>query len=258
MTQRFTIAIGDIHGMSRAIRLLLESLTQRFPAEDTRFVFLGDLIDRGYGSVRAIDDLCAFFETHPSSVLILGNHDEYLLRCLQGEMDNSEARKWLRNGGEDTLQGYSFYDDFTLKELRKIINGVWPKHLGFLQSAVSMFETERHCFVHAGVDPSKTLAEQDGRTLRWIREGFLDYEKPFEKIIVHGHTITESGFPEVHHNRIALDSGSYQTGRISAAIFEDDILIGFMCATEIERKVTCQFFDASMNEVTLEPEITVR
>lgn len=250
MAKQYTIAVGDIHGMSRPLRALLEELKTLYAADNTRFIFLGDLIDRGYGSRRVLEDLCEFFEANPSSVLILGNHDEYLLSCLQGEMDESQARKWLWNGGEETLDSYGFDEVVALDEIRRDINVVSPKHLVLLQSAVSMFETEHHCFVHAGVDPAKPLAHQDGKTLRWIREGFLDYDMPFEKIIVHGHTITGSGFPEVFYNRVALDSGSYQTGRISAAIFADDVLIGFICATELDGEVTCQSFDASMDPAT--------
>lgn len=49
-----------------------------------------------------------------------------------------------------------------------------------------------YAFVHAGVRPGIPLREQFGKDLRWIREGFLEHEDPFEKIIVHGHTVTKS------------------------------------------------------------------
>ena len=81
---RFTIAIGDIHGMWRIAKVLLADLTARYPDMDTRYIFLGDIIDRGGANARAITDLCEFFDARPNSVLILGNHDEYLLKCLQG------------------------------------------------------------------------------------------------------------------------------------------------------------------------------
>ena len=112
-----------------------------------------------------------------------------------------------------------------------------------------MVLTQRHCFVHAGIDPGKPLAEQDGRTLRWIRDGFLDYREPMEKIIVHGHSITETSFPEIHPNRIALDSGSYKTGRISAAVFDDDVLVGFFCGEGECKNFKMRYFDEAMNEI---------
>ncbi|TAW09890.1 hypothetical protein ELI26_10170 [Rhizobium ruizarguesonis] len=248
LPKKFTVAIGDIHGIAHTFHALLKELTRIYSDAEARFVFLGDLIDRGLGSFHIMQDLCALFDDRPSSVLILGNHDEFLLRCLRGEMKSADIQKWMANGGEGTLKSYAFHDDYTLAEVRKIVNAAFPGHLKLLEKAVPIFLTNHHCFVHAGVNPTKSLTEQDEHELRWIRKGFLDYEGSFEKVIVHGHTITESGFPEVYANRIALDTGSYKTGRISAAIFEDDVLAAFLCAQVVGKEVTLKWFDASVKE----------
>jgi len=246
---RFTIAIGDIHGMSRIVRALLTDLTARYPEMDTRYIFLGDIIDRGGANARTITDLCEFFTARPASVFILGNHDEYLLKCLQGTLTYIELQQWISNGGYMTLASYGYRDEYDLKEIPKEISRVLPEHRGFLERAVPMFTTERHCFVHAGIDPNVPLAEQDDHTLRWIRDKFLNYSGELEKVVVHGHSITNSGWPEVHPNRIAIDTGSYRTGRISAAVFDDDELTGFVCAEQVDSAITCRYFDATMTEI---------
>ncbi|WP_413711634.1 metallophosphoesterase [Rhizobium sp. Rhizsp82] len=246
---RFTIAIGDIHGMWRIAKGLLADLTARYPENDSRFIFLGDLVDRGGANARAITDLCEFFKARPESVLILGNHDEYLLKCLQGTLTYVELKQWISNGGYDTLASYGYHGEYDLKGMQRDINRAVPDHKPFLERAVSMFHTERHCFVHAGVDPGQPLNQQDDRSLRWIRERFLDYPGPFEKVIVHGHSITKSGWPEVHPHRVAIDTGSYRTGRISAAVFDNDVLADFVCAEQVASQVVCRYFDAAMVEI---------
>lgn len=233
--------------MSRILRALLDELHRQYEAEDVRFVFLGDLIDRGQTSFRVMNDLCDFFELRPSSVLILGNHDEYLRNGLRGEMSPGDLDKWMWNGGDTTLRSYAIYEG-TMSETRDLINRAYPRHLKLLDSAVPMFLTERHCFVHAGIDPSTPLDQQEERTLRWVREGFLEHTATFEKIVVHGHTITETEWPEVYPNRIAIDTGSYRTGRISAAIFDNDHLAGFVCAQQTETGITTLSLDAALRE----------
>jgi hypothetical protein len=53
-----------------------------------------------------------------------------------------------------------------------------------------------------------------------IRKGFLESKADFGKVIVHGHTPVER--PEVHPNRIAIDTGAYVSGRLSCAVLEND------------------------------------
>lgn len=43
---------------------------------------------------------------------------------------------------------------------------------------------------------------------------------------------------------MALDTGSYRSGRISAAAFVDDALAGFFCAERVEGNPVIRRFDA--------------
>ena len=54
-----TLAIGDIHGCSRALRALLDAVG---PTPEDRIVTLGDYIDRGPDSYAVIDQLLAHKE----------------------------------------------------------------------------------------------------------------------------------------------------------------------------------------------------
>lgn len=77
-----------------------------------------------------------------------------------------------------------------------------------------------YAFVHAGIRASEPLSRQNTKDLRWIREGFLDATGPFEKAVVHGHTIVAE--VEELPNRIALDTGAYRSRKLTAMGFEQD------------------------------------
>ena len=87
-------------------------------------------------------------------------------------------------------------------------------HIAFLEGMEDMIEIGDYAFVHAGIRPGVPLDEQRPEHLRWIRSGFLDHKQPHPRIIVHGHTITET--VDERPNRIGIDTGAYATGRLTA------------------------------------------
>ncbi len=74
-------------------------------------------------------------------------------------------------------------------------------------------------FVHAGVALGKPSSQQSAQDLLWIRSGFADRDSPFEKVVVHGHTIVEQ--PYVGRYRIAVDTGAYASGVLSGLVLEN-------------------------------------
>lgn len=219
-------AIGDIHG-----RLdLLEEILVRVEADNggrrparVTLVFLGDLIDRGPQSAQVIERLRRYRPDFAKTVFLMGNHEEVLLRILAGEIDI--LADWLRFGGAECARSYgmdprdleSRSGSGALKMLRESI----PKeHLKFLSSFVDTASFGQYLFVHAGIRPGVTLSHQLPEDLRWIREPFLDDPSDHGRIVVHGHTISES--VEVRTNRIGIDTGAYRTDVLTALGLEDD------------------------------------
>jgi serine/threonine protein phosphatase 1 len=76
----------------------------------------------------------------------------------------------------------------------------------------------RYFMCHAGVRPGVPLNRQSEEDLLWIREEFLSSRADFGKIVVHGHTPTES--PDVRPNRINIDTGAFMTGRLTCAVLD--------------------------------------
>src|SRR5207244_5200800 len=62
------------------------------------------------------------------------------------------------------------------------------EHLDFLQTLGLTFSCGDFLFVHAGVRPGIPIREQTEDDLLWIRDDFLNWKKPFEQFVVHGHT----------------------------------------------------------------------
>lgn len=73
-----------------------------------------------------------------------------------------------------------------------------------------------------------------------------------ERVVVHGHSITPTFLREVLSNRIALDTGSYKCGRVSAAIFKADQMSEFVCARIVGDEKEILQFDRWVKPLSLD------
>lgn len=217
-------AVGDIHG-----RLdLLEDLLRRMEADDaargpadTIVIFLGDLIDRGPDSAQVVQRLLELGAQTDKVRFLLGNHEEVFLKSMAGE--RKALPFFLRIGGKETVLSYGIgeaeYAQSDYPELLELLRARVPQaHLDFLSGFEDMVVLGDYAFVHAGVRPGVPLEAQKPETLRWIREEFLNSTEPFEKIVVHGHSISDE--VEECTCRIGIDTGAYFSGRLTAMGFE--------------------------------------
>jgi diadenosine tetraphosphatase ApaH/serine/threonine PP2A family protein phosphatase len=218
-----TCAIGDVHGRRDLLEALLAAIRADAGGRGARIVFLGDIIDRGPESRASLDIVIEALGEFPGSRLILGNHEEFLLRFLDDTEDRERiARRWFANGGLATLASYGFGETERIDTIAAHFARDFPAHVEALRSAGSIVETGNYVFVHGGIDPELSLDRQDPETTRWIRGKFLDFKGPLPKTVVHGHTVTGSYLPEIHPNRIALDTGAVFSGHLTCAIFDED------------------------------------
>ena len=89
-------------------------------------------------------------------------------------------------------------------------------HRAFLRGLARYHVEGDYLFVHAGVRPGVALADQLDDDLFWILGDFLDSNANFGHVVVHGHTVFDE--PEIHGNRIAIDTGAYASGRLTALV----------------------------------------
>lgn len=216
--------VGDIHGRLDLLEDLLGQIEAELELRHPRRValaFVGDLIDRGPNSAQVLERLRTYRHPAIRMVFILGNHEEVLLRILDG--DPSHIAGWLKFGGADCLESYgvkrSALRGRSAERLLGIIKEAIPTtHAEFLHSFVDSCRFGDFLFVHAGIRPGVELHQQRQSDLRWIRDPFLLDATDHGFVVVHGHTIT----PEVVElpNRIGIDTGAYRTGRLTALVIE--------------------------------------
>ena len=147
-----TIAIGDVHGCSAALRAVLEAIG---PTPDDLIVTLGDYVDRGPDS-RGVFDCLIELADRCQLVSILGNHDDMLLQAIDGH----HTATLLAFGGAATLASYggSGPEDLCL---------IPVEHVRFLRGCVDYFETDTHIFVHGSYVPNLAMSDQPELALRW-------------------------------------------------------------------------------------------
>ena len=63
--------------------------------------------------------------------------------------------------------------------------------------------------------------QQRKDVMLWIREPFLSDENDHGLYIVHGHTPTGTGVPDLRHNRLNLDTLAWYGNPLVAAVFDE-------------------------------------
>ncbi len=188
------LAIGDIHGCSRALDLLLADVN---PHGDDTIVTLGDYVDRGPDSKGVLDRL---LDLHATGRLVplRGNHE---IMLLSAQALGDDRYLWLDCGGQATLDSYG-----------GALDDVSDSHREFIESAcVDWFECATHFFVHAGAYSDLPLDVQPDDVLFW--ESFTD-RGPHEsgKIMICGHTQQRSGVPLNLGYAVCIDTWAYGDG----------------------------------------------
>jgi len=218
-------AIGDVHGC--ADHLLHATIRQEISASTgltNHVIHLGDYIDRGPDSLRALEILSRGIGEAAEEVFLVGNHDQFLIELLNldPEFDREFMINWYENGGIATMkslrvEGYGRLTDLgNFAELReRTITALGPDLVEFLRSLKTTHQVGDYLFVHAGIDPCRELKDQDFADLLLIREPFLSAVEnwPHSFCVVHGHSISA---PAIHSHRIGVDAGCNAFGALCA------------------------------------------
>lgn len=220
-------AVGDVHGRIDLLEGVLSRIdADRASAPPDRIVeiFIGDYVDRGPSSRAVLDRLAQRVQTH-GTVLLRGNHEALLLAFLS---DPTILAEWQRLGGLQTLLSYGLKPPISASTAQQIElaaefrRTIPDAHKKLLRNMPRSFVCGDFLFVHAGLRPGVPIAEQKEQDLLWIREDFLLSKAHFGKFVVHGHTPVVE--PDLHSNRINIDTGAYATGRLTCIRIERDQL----------------------------------
>lgn len=190
-----TYVFSDVHGHRATLERALERVS---PGEQDRFFCLGDMIDRGpdpVGVLRVVRGL-------PGARVLMGNHEDLMVSCLDHPRDPLATMNWGINGGAATSEGLANLD---ADEANELVD--WVRSLPRWEQAV--VGERRYLLVHAGVNlraptpeawddasAAAYLEAQDGEELSWIREEFwgapegLSGDDGTGPVVIAGHTPT--------------------------------------------------------------------
>lgn len=204
--------IGDIHGRFDLLENLLSKLDPDLP-----IICVGDYVDRGERSA----DVLRLLEGRTDIICLMGNHEAMMLDFLANPSANGSI--WLRNGGLQTLASFGIAG---LTETSKgppvaeaseaLRHQMGHALVDWVQNLPLHYVSGNVAAVHAAADPSLAIEQQSTRHLLWGHPAFLTTRRRDDMWIVHGHTIVDA--PQVTKSRIAIDTGAYATGRLTAAL----------------------------------------
>ncbi|MEO0690217.1 MAG: metallophosphoesterase family protein [Pseudomonadota bacterium] len=216
--------IGDIHGRLDLFEALIDAIEaddEQLPKADTRMILLGDLVDRGPDSAGVIER-ARQWQCERNVRVLAGNHEEMFLNSFARP---DILRHFLKHGGRETIMSYGLskkqYAEMSLEELFEAILVLVPQgDLEYIEGFEDYIVAGDYMFVHAGIDPAVPIEEQKRGDLLWIRDRFLNYGGAFEKVVVHGHTISETVVDR--GNRVGIDTGAFRSGVLTALVLEGD------------------------------------
>lgn len=247
VTEGHVFAVGDVHGCADLLASLLDHLAVQTHAEGlTRtVVFLGDLIDRGPGSVRSLHLALGCDERFDRTVILPGNHEAALLKAFDPADDGTAFGLWLDIGGGAVVEEIGA-QRLPVPAQRQAVREALPVGIDEqLRASPGHVCDGDLLFVHAGIDPhsdwttflAQELLDETPGLEHWstIRELFLSWRggwdgggAPGPTLVVHGHSpVTKSPFTRLDrilaqadlsgsHARINLDLGSTRSGAIGA------------------------------------------
>jgi serine/threonine protein phosphatase 1 len=210
MDDLLTFAIGDVHGCFDKLQALLRFCDSVRAKREARYILMGDYIDRGSDARKVVDLLMQRQLSEGSAFICLrGNHEQMLVVAAAEGRSDRDLMTWWANGGEQTLDSYGVNDPSSLP----------ASHLKWIETLPLKVSDQKRLFVHAGIRPGISTANQSETDLLWIREPFLSSEIPHALFVVHGHTPTKSRLPDLRSNRLNIDTGACFGGELTAAAF---------------------------------------
>lgn len=187
------LAIGDIHGHSLALEALLDEVK---PSPSDEVVFLGDYVDKGpdvSGTLELLSNLGAKHDW----IFLRGNHDQMMLNACR---DSSLLGVWecLSN---DPLASYGS------GATEDLLRNIPDHHMSFIDERCCDFhETDSFIFVHGGIRPHISPAEENIDHLHWA---VLSSAAPHlsGRTVVCGHSSQATGLIADLGHTICIDTG---------------------------------------------------
>ena len=218
-----TYCVSDIHGNYEGYIKLLEKIN--LSEEDTLYV-LGDVVDRGTGGIKILQDMMMHYNIIP----IIGNHEYMAINCLKflnQEITEESIAKLNEGVIQGLLEWQAVGGQATIDEFHKLRVGEKHDIIDYLEE-FSLCEEIRvrgkdYVLVHAGLSNFSPERPLEGYHISEMIFETPDYDRVYfkDKHLVTGHLPTRciegnDGKNKIYkaNNHIAIDCGSGYDGRI--------------------------------------------
>lgn len=201
--------MSDLHGSY----VQMEKALKFWDPEKEHLVIMGDLIDRGPGSLEVVQKAMELKEKYPDSVTVLkGNHEEMFLEWLLKTPMELMAFYYTQTH-EETLKSFMGEKRFKKSSRTQRAEHILYNHkkeLRFLYGLPLYFETENCLFVHAGINLRIPDWKQDTQAMTWIRNEFIYSLNSPEKRVFFGHTPTKY----MHKEEVDVENSVFNVNSI--------------------------------------------
>ena len=223
-----TYAIGDVHGRDDLLARLLGTIEADAAARgfgrDWRLVLMGDYVDRGEQSAQVLARIRGLLagdspagETHA----LRGNHEAMMAAFAETP---EAGPRWLRNGGLQTMVSYGVggveltREGADLTASAAALAAAADADLKMIAELPVWLRFGTVLFSHAGADPDLPPDLQSERTLIWGAPRFFQVTRKDGLWCVYGHYVVDEA--HVSQGRVAVDTGAYHSGVLSAVRLE--------------------------------------
>lgn len=229
------VAIGDIHGCLDQLEAQLAQVdADPDIPDDAPLVCIGDYVDRGPNSAQVLTKLRDLQSSSSRKVICIKGNHEVMMREFIDDPIGSGAR-WLRFGGLDTLASFGITKPNTnnpdqMLDASEALEAAVQNRIGnWLETLPLQWSTGNVSCVHAAMNPAKAITKQSDRTRLWGHPSFLDTDRDDDEWVVFGHTVHKR--PNATQHRIAIDTGAYETGLLTAAYISTGN-VRFLCGVK--------------------------
>jgi serine/threonine protein phosphatase 1 len=210
--------VGDIHGHFELLDQLLKTVD--FDADKDRLISVGDLVDRGPDSERALE-----YFAQPWFYAVRGNHEELLLASQRKESGVFDL--WMRVGGfwaqkADESVLHALAEDIAqLPYLIEIDTQNGPVGVVHADVPTSFNWASLTALINSG-----KLSTRDKQVLTWSRERFrrlrmyMLYPGAYQEHVIDdiyrvyvGHNIVDQ--PTLFGNVMFIDTGAFCGGQLT-------------------------------------------
>lgn len=217
---------SDVHGNLKPLVDALESKGFEIHNDNHVLISLGDNFDRGVENLAVLGFL-KYFDKINRLIMILGNHDEFLLKFLKAEDDGMFNIKY--NGLGNTLRELADENANTIEKIRSSILEKYPFIIELLEKMVHSYTLGNVILTHAGYsfDQDKGwYINNFTKTPKFINH-FLDNDNTYIFGHFHVDKLNKYFFNKLsndtfrYKNFIGLDANTVLSKQVNIVVFNE-------------------------------------